>query len=109
MSIIDMREQPVEIGPLVGDLYCFIHPKAKPLVTQGPTGERWYVAVVGFGTRGKMRGIDGWYPVRGFTTKEDAVCLHDLLESGVVQWKDATEVPITDGKRSLIHSIHLVT
>ena len=108
MHLIDQREEPIELGPLADGSYCFIHPTAKPLVTQGDKGDDWYVAVVGMGTRGKMLGIDGWYPVRGFKTKEDAVCLHDMLLSGSVLWKDATEVPIRDGKRSLIHQARVL-
>jgi len=107
MPIIDQREMPIEIGPLIDGVYCFIAPKAKPLVTQGGdfTDERWYVAVVGFGTRGKQRGVSGWFPVRAFDHKEDAVCLHDMLLSGVCQWQDATTVPIKDGKRGLIWAV----
>ena len=108
MPVIDQREAPIEIGPLVGGAYCFIAPKAKPLVSRGPEGEDWYLSVVGMGTRGKLRGIAGWFPVRKFAEKADAVCLHDMLEAGTCRWLDATEVPIRDGKRKIIYAARLI-
>jgi hypothetical protein len=108
MAALDMRERPIEIGPNHDGSYCFIHPHSEPIVTQGPEGEEWYVAVLGYGTRGKARHVTGEFPVRAFATKEDAVCLMSLLSSGTVRWQDAREVPIKDGKRGLIHMIRLI-
>jgi len=51
----------------------------------------------------------GWYPVRQFLDKADAMALHNMLLKGEVEWHEAVEVPIADGKRRLInHAIPLV-
>ena len=101
--MIDMREPPIAIGPVVDGSVLLLSPKSEPLVTQGAPGDdRWYLAVYAFGGQGKSRGVPGWHPVRGFKDKADAVALHDMLVKGECTWRDVVHMPIRDGKRQRI-------
>lgn len=103
---VDLGDR-VEIGPLVDGSYCWVAPSSEPMVTRGPLVpdklDVWYVAVMGIGSQGHFLGVVGWYPVRQFLEKADAVGLHDMLLNGKVEWHEAIEVPIVDGQRQLIH------
>jgi hypothetical protein len=105
MHTIDMREPPIAIGPAVDGSILLLSPKSEPIITQGPEGDLWYLAVYAFGGEGKSTGITGVHPVRAFKTKEDAVCLHDMLVKGQCQWTDVVHMIIRDGRRSLIHQV----
>jgi len=109
---VDMADR-VEIGPMVDGSYCWVAPSSEPCVTRGPLIpdklDVWYIAVMGVGSRGRFQGTVGWYPVRQFLDKADAMALHNMLLKGEVEWHEAVEVPIADGKRRLInHAIPLV-
>lgn len=109
---VDMQDA-IEIGPLVDGSYCFVAPDSEPLVTRGPVIPNkidvWYVAVFGLGSRGHFHMVQGWYPVRQFHEKADAVALHDMLKRKEIGWVDAIEVVIADGKRGLIGTPKLLT
>src|ERR1700676_1296733 len=102
---VDMEER-VEIGPLVDGSYCWVAPDSEPMVTR--TGlvpgklDLWYLAVMGIGSKGHFFGVAGWYPVRQFMEKEDAVALHDMILKGDVKWSEAIEVKIANGRREII-------
>ena len=109
--MIDIEDR-VEIGPNYDGSFCFIAPDSEPIVTRGPALpgklDLWYVSVIGIGSRGKFLTVVGEYPVRSFLDKADAVALHDMLMRGEVKWEEAIEVPITNGRRQLLHKRKLL-
>ena len=105
MQVIDMREPPVVIGPTVDGTVIALSPKSEPLVTQATGDDIWYIAVYAFGVEGTSKGITGWFPVRGFKDKADAVCLHDMLVEGQCEWTDVVHMKILNGQRRRIWAV----
>ena len=94
-----MREPPIAIGPIVDGSILLLSPKSEPMVTQGPEGDLWYLAVYAFGGMGPAKNVTGWHPVRSFKEKADAVAVHDMLLKGECKWTDVIHMPVRDGKR----------